>query len=86
MHIHADEAASLVASFRNSRFFMVHLARHRHEVEDELVSVRLKAVIVLAAVNWVIHARETLIDGGRVREVPVDRITEVRVLDPCFHT
>ncbi len=45
----SPEADSLVASFRNSRFFTVRLARHRHEVEDDLVSGRLKAVIVLAA-------------------------------------
>ena len=45
----SPEADSLVASFRNSRFFTIRLARHRHEVEDDLVSGRLKAVIVLAA-------------------------------------
>jgi ABC-2 type transport system permease protein len=45
----SPESDSLVASFRNSRFFTVRLARHRAEVEDELVSGRLKAVVVLAA-------------------------------------
>jgi ABC-2 type transport system permease protein len=45
----SPEADSLVESFRNSRFFTVRLARHRAEVEDELVSGRLKAVVVLAA-------------------------------------
>ncbi len=33
----SPEADSLVASFRNSRFFTVRLARHRAEVEDDLV-------------------------------------------------
>jgi ABC-2 type transport system permease protein len=45
----SPEADSLVASFRNSRFFTVRLARHRAEVEDDLVSGRLKGVVVLAA-------------------------------------
>ncbi len=45
----SPEADSLVASFRNSRFFTVRLARHRAEVEEDLVSGRLKAVVVLAA-------------------------------------
>jgi ABC-2 type transport system permease protein len=43
------EADSLAASFRNSRYFEVRLARHRAEVEGDLVSGRLKGVIVLAA-------------------------------------
>jgi ABC-2 type transport system permease protein len=43
------EADSFLASFRNSRYFEVHLARHRAEVEHELVSGRLKGVVVLAA-------------------------------------
>jgi ABC-2 type transport system permease protein len=43
------EADSLLASFRNSRYFEVHVARHRAEVEEELVSGRLKGVVVLAA-------------------------------------
>ncbi|HEV3021867.1 MAG TPA: ABC transporter permease [Pirellulales bacterium] len=43
------EAESLVASFSNSRYFDVRLARHRREVEDDLVSGRLKGVVVLAA-------------------------------------
>lgn len=45
----SPEAASLVASFRNSRFFTTRLARHRTEVEGDLVSGRLKGVVVLAA-------------------------------------
>jgi ABC-2 type transport system permease protein len=45
----SPEATSLIASFRNSRFFSVRLARHRAEVQSELVSGRLKGVIVLAA-------------------------------------
>jgi ABC-2 type transport system permease protein len=43
------EADSFLASFRNSRYFEVHFARHRTEVEEELVSGRLKGVVVLAA-------------------------------------
>jgi ABC-2 type transport system permease protein len=45
----SPEADSLTASFRNSRFFTVRLVRHREEVEDDLVSGRLKGVIVVAA-------------------------------------
>jgi ABC-2 type transport system permease protein len=45
----SPEADSLVASFRNSRFFTIRPAFHRHEVEADLVSGRLKGVIVLAA-------------------------------------
>jgi ABC-2 type transport system permease protein len=45
----SPEAESLVASFRNSRFFTTRLARHRAEVEGELASGRLKGVVVLAA-------------------------------------
>ena len=45
----SPEADSLVASFRNSRYFSIRLARHRSQVEDELVSGRLKAVVVVAA-------------------------------------
>ena len=45
----SPEADSLTASFRNSRFFTLRLARHRVEVESDLVSGRLKGVIVLAA-------------------------------------
>lgn len=45
----SPEADSLVASFRNSRYFTLRLARHRSEVEEDLVSGRLKAVVVLAA-------------------------------------
>jgi ABC-2 type transport system permease protein len=45
----SPEATSLIASFQNSRFFRVRLARHRADVESDLVSGRLKGVIVLAA-------------------------------------
>jgi ABC-2 type transport system permease protein len=45
----SPEADSLVASFRNSHFFTVRLARHRADVEGDLVSGRLKGVVVLAA-------------------------------------
>jgi ABC-2 type transport system permease protein len=43
------EANSLLASFRNSRYFDVRLAHHRAEVEAELVSGRLKGIVVLAS-------------------------------------
>ncbi len=43
------EANSLLASFRNSRYFDVRLARDRREVEDDLVSGKLKGVVVLAS-------------------------------------
>jgi ABC-2 type transport system permease protein len=43
------ETDSFLASFRNSRYFEVHFARHRAEVEEELVSGQLKGVVVLAA-------------------------------------
>src|SRR5207248_5680141 len=43
------ETQSLLASFRNSRYFAVREARHRREVEADLVSGRLKGVIVLRA-------------------------------------
>jgi ABC-2 type transport system permease protein len=45
----SPEADSLVASFRNSRFFTTRVARHRAEVEGDLASGRLKGVVVLAA-------------------------------------
>jgi ABC-2 type transport system permease protein len=45
----SPEADSLVASFRNSRFFTVRLASHRSEVQDELVAGRLKGIVVVAA-------------------------------------
>jgi ABC-2 type transport system permease protein len=45
----SPEADSLIASFRNSRFFTTRVVRHRAEIEDDLVSGRLKGVIVLAA-------------------------------------
>lgn len=43
------ETDSFLASFRNSRYFDVRLAQHRKEVEHDLVSGRLKGVVVLAA-------------------------------------
>jgi ABC-2 type transport system permease protein len=45
----SPEADSFLTSFQNSRYFEVHLARHRREVDDELVSGRLKGLVVLAA-------------------------------------
>ncbi len=45
----SPEADSLAASFRNSRFFTVRVVRNRREVEDDLVSGRLKGIIVVAA-------------------------------------
>src|SRR5262249_31448989 len=35
--------------FRNSRYFEVHLARHRNRVQEDLVFGRIKGVIVLAS-------------------------------------
>ncbi len=43
------EADSLLASFRNSRYFTVETAIHRKKVEDDLVAGRVKGVVVLAA-------------------------------------
>lgn len=43
----SPEADSLLASFRNSRYFAVREARHRSQVEADLVSGRLKGVVVL---------------------------------------
>src|SRR5258708_4420309 len=43
------EADSFLASFQNSRYFEVRVARHRAAVEDDLVSGRVKGVVVLAA-------------------------------------
>ena len=43
------EADSFAASFTNSRYFSVHFARRRAQVEEELVSGRVKGVVVLAA-------------------------------------
>jgi ABC-2 type transport system permease protein len=43
------ETESLVAAFRNSPYFHVRLARQRRQFEDDLVSGRLKGVVVLAA-------------------------------------
>jgi ABC-2 type transport system permease protein len=62
------EADSLLASFRNSRYFDVRLARHRKEVEDDLVSGRLRGVIVLASD----FARRL----GRGEEAPVQVIVD----------
>jgi ABC-2 type transport system permease protein len=45
----SPEVDSFLASFRNSRYFDVHFARHRSEVEHELVSGKLKGIVVLAA-------------------------------------
>lgn len=45
----SPEADSFLASFRNSRYFEVHLGRHRATFEHELVSGRLKGIVVLAA-------------------------------------
>jgi ABC-2 type transport system permease protein len=45
----SPEADSFLASFRNSRYFEVHLARHRKTFEPDLVSGRLKGLVVLAA-------------------------------------
>jgi ABC-2 type transport system permease protein len=45
----SPEADSFLDSFRNSRFFVVHLARHRKEFEPDLISGRLKGIVVLAA-------------------------------------
>ena len=43
------EAESFLASFGNSRYFDVRFVRHRSDVEKELVSGRLKGVVVLVA-------------------------------------
>jgi ABC-2 type transport system permease protein len=43
------ETDSFLASFRNSRYFEVHVARHRKHFEQDLVSGRLRGVVVLAA-------------------------------------
>jgi ABC-2 type transport system permease protein len=43
------ETDTLLASFRNSRYFAVREARNRAEVEPDLVAGRLKGVIVLRA-------------------------------------
>jgi len=44
----SPEADSFLASFRNSRYFEVHVARDRRVFERELVSGRLKGIVVLA--------------------------------------
>lgn len=43
------EADSLLASFRNSRYFAVRVVRHRAEVEPELVAGRLRGILVIPA-------------------------------------
>jgi ABC-2 type transport system permease protein len=45
----SPEADSFLSSFQNSRYFEVRVARHRASVEDDLVSGRLKGVVVLAS-------------------------------------
>jgi ABC-2 family transporter protein len=45
----SPEADSFLASFRNSRYFEVRLAHHRAKVQEDLVSGRLKGVVILAA-------------------------------------
>lgn len=45
----SPEADSFLASFRNSRYFEVHVGRHRKTFEHDLVSGRLKGMVVLAA-------------------------------------
>lgn len=45
----SPEADSLATSFQNSRFFTVRLARHRAEVQGDMITGRLKGVIVVAA-------------------------------------
>jgi len=45
----SPEADSFLASFRNSRYFEVRFARNRKAVEHDLVSGRLKGIVVLAA-------------------------------------
>ncbi len=62
------EADSLVTSFRNSRFFSVQLARHRREFEEDLVSGRLRGVIVVSS-----DFSERL---GRGDEAPVQVIVD----------
>jgi ABC-2 type transport system permease protein len=42
------EAADLAAAYRNSRYFTVKIARHRAEVEDDLVAGRSSGIIVIA--------------------------------------
>jgi ABC-2 type transport system permease protein len=45
----SSEADSFLTSFQNSRYFKVRFARHRQEVEGDLVAGRLKGIVVLAA-------------------------------------
>ena len=45
----SPEADSFVASFRNSRYFEDRLVHHRAAVEEDLVSGRVKGVVVLTA-------------------------------------
>ncbi len=49
VELSSPETVSLLESYRNSRYFAVQVVRHRAEVEDDLVSGRLKGVIVLPA-------------------------------------
>jgi ABC-2 type transport system permease protein len=42
------EAESLLTSFQQSRYFQVRVARHRNELEQELVAGRLRGVVVVA--------------------------------------
>jgi ABC-2 type transport system permease protein len=49
VEVATPETDSFLASFRNSRYFEVRFARHRGEVEEDLVSGRVKGVVVLAA-------------------------------------
>src|SRR5262249_49203938 len=43
------EAASLLSAYRNSRYFTVREARHRIEVEADLVAGRVSGIVVLAS-------------------------------------
>ncbi len=45
----SPEADSFLDSFRHSPYFDVRFARHRHAVEHDLVSGRLRGIVVLAA-------------------------------------
>jgi ABC-2 type transport system permease protein len=43
------EATSLLAAYRDSRYFSVREARHRSEVQDELVAGRIAGIVVIPA-------------------------------------
>ena len=45
----SPETDSLLESYRNSRYFDVRVARHREEVQDDLVANRLKGVVLVPA-------------------------------------